>query len=115
MTSKTICVTTAGDYSQNLPKFNLSERQVPINVRFPLASRPYLEAIKRLQIPGKNGPVMLTQVASVEIGSGPSQMGRLNRYCQITIEIELGTRELGAVTDEVNALPAMKALPHKIV
>ena len=41
-------------------------------------------------------------------------MGRLNRYCQITIEIELGTRKLGAVTDEVNALPAMKALPPNV-
>ena len=111
---ETIRIATAGDYSQNLPKFNLSERQVPINVRFPLASRADLDAIKRLQIPGKNGPVMLTQVASVEIGSGPSQMGRLNRYRQITIEIELGARELGAVTDEVNALPAMKALPPNV-
>ncbi len=108
---ETIRVATAGDYSQNLPKFNVSERQIPINVRLPLSTRADLEAIKRLQVMGKNGPVMLAQVARVEVGSGPSQIDRLNRNRQITIEIELGSRELGAVTDEVNALPAMKALP----
>jgi multidrug efflux pump subunit AcrB len=107
-------VATAGDYSQNLPKFNVSERQIPINVRLPLSTRADLEAIKRLQVMGKNGPVMLTQVASVEVGSGPSQIDRLNRNRQITIEIELGSRELGAVTDEVNGLPAMKALPPSV-
>jgi multidrug efflux pump subunit AcrB len=111
---ETIRVATAGDYSQNLPKFNVSERQIPINVRLPLSTRADIEAIKRLQVMGKNGPVMLTQVASVEVGSGPSQVDRLNRNRQITIEIELGNRELGAVTDEVNALPAMKALPPSV-
>jgi multidrug efflux pump subunit AcrB len=111
---ETIRVATAGDYSQNLPKFNVSERQIPINVRLPLSTRADLEAIKRLQVMGKNGPVMLTQVASVEVGSGPSQIDRLNRNRQITIEIELGSRELGAVTDEVNGLPAMKALPPSV-
>jgi multidrug efflux pump subunit AcrB len=80
----------------------------------PLSTRADIEAIKRLQVMGKNGPVMLTQVASVEVGSGPSQVDRLNRNRQITIEIELGNRELGAVTDEVNALPAMKALPPSV-
>jgi multidrug efflux pump subunit AcrB len=111
---ETIRVATAGDYSQNLAKFNLSDRQIPINVRLPLATRADLDAIKRLQIIGKSGPVMLAQVASVEVASGPSQIDRLNRNRQVTIEIELGKRELGAVTDEVNALPAMKNLPPNV-
>jgi multidrug efflux pump subunit AcrB len=111
---ETVRIATAGDYSQNLPKFNLAERQVPITVRFPLTTRADLEAIKRLQIPGKNGPVMLTQVASIEIGSGPSQIDRLNRNRQITIDIELSGRELGVVKSELSALPAMKNMPPSV-
>ena len=110
----TVRIATAGDYSQNLPKFNLSERQVPINVRLPLAARADLAAIERLQIPGKNGPVMLSQIASVTLGSGPSQINRLNRSRQVTLEVELGGRELGAVYAEALALPAMKNLPPSV-
>jgi multidrug efflux pump subunit AcrB len=108
---ETVRVATAGDYSQNLPKFNLSERQLPINVRLPPSTRADLDAIKRLQIPGKTGPVMLSQVASIELGSGPSQIDRLNRSRQITFDVELGGRQLGSAYDEAVALPSLAKLP----
>jgi multidrug efflux pump subunit AcrB len=110
----TVRIATTGDYSQNVPKFNVSERQVPITVRFPISTRADLDAIKRLQIPGKNGPVMLTQVADVFIGSGPSQIDRLNRSRQVTLDVELGGRELGSVYNEALNLPAMKNLPPSV-
>lgn len=108
---ETVRIATTGDYSQNLPKFNLAERQVPIRVQLPEATRASLAAIERLQIPGKNGPVMLNQVASVEIGSGPAQIDRLDRSRQVTFDVELGVRELGEVYKEAMALPTMKNLP----
>lgn len=111
---ETIRIATAGDYSQNLAKFNLSERQVPINVRFATSTRADLAAIERLQVPGKNGPVMLNQVASITVGSGPSQIDRLNRTRQITLDVELGGRELGDVQAEALALPSVKNLPDNV-
>jgi multidrug efflux pump subunit AcrB len=108
---ETIRVATTGDYDQNLPKFNLSERQVPIRVQLPVETRADLEAIKRLQVPAKNGSVMLATIADVSIDSGPAQIDRLNRSRQVTFDVELGTRQLGEVYDEALLLPAMKKLP----
>jgi len=110
----TVRVATSGDYSQNLAKFNLSERQIPIRVQLPYATRESLAAIERLQIPGKNGPVMLSQVATIEIGSGPAQINRLDRSRQVTFDVELGLRELGDVYAEALQLPTMKNLPPNV-
>ena len=107
----TVRVATSGDYSQNLPKFNLSERQIPIRVQLPNHTRADLAAIERLLIPGRHGAVMLKQVASVEVGSGPAQIDRLDRSRQVTFDVELGTRELGSVYAEALLLPTMKNLP----
>ena len=111
---ETIRVATIGDYSQNLPKFNIGERQISINVRFPVSTRADLAAIERLQVPGKNGPVMLSQVAEVSIGSGPAQIDRLNRSRQITLDVELGGQELGDVQTKALALPSVVNLPDSV-
>ena len=108
----TVRVATAGDYDQNLPKLNLSERQVPIRVKLPQAMRTDLSALERLQVPAKNGTsVMLANVASITIDSGPAQIDRIDRSRQITFDVELGTRELGSVYAETLQLPTLKALP----
>jgi len=111
---ETVRIATTGDYSQNQAKFNLSERQVSINVRLPLTTRADLAAIARLQVPGKNGPVMLSQVADISVGSGPSQIDRLNRTRQITLDVELSGRELGDVQTEALALPSVVNLPPTV-
>jgi multidrug efflux pump subunit AcrB len=108
---ETIRVATTGDYDQNLPKFNLSERQVPIRVQLPTETRADLEAIKRLQVPARNGSVMLATIAEVSIDSGPAQIDRLNRSRQVTFDVELGTRQLGEVYDEAMQLATLKNLP----
>ena len=107
----TIRVATAGDYEQNLPKLNLSERQVPIRVKLPDATREGLDDIGRLRVPARNGSVMLATVAEVGIDSGPAQIDRLDRMRQVTFDVELGLRELGAVHAEAMELPALKSLP----
>lgn len=111
---ETVRVATAGDYDTSLPKLNLSERQVPIRVKLPDAVRADLAAIERLTVPGKNGPVMLGNVASVTMESGPAQIDRLNRSRNITLDVELGSRTLGEVNAEARALPAMKNLPPAV-
>ncbi len=108
---ETVRVATAGDYDTSLSKLNLSERQVPIRVKLPDAVRADLAALERLTVPGKNGPVLLGNVASITMESGPAQIDRLNRSRNVTLDVELGTRQLGEVNAEARALPSMKSLP----
>jgi len=109
--AETVRVATAGDYDVGLPKLNLSERQVPIRVKLPDAVRADLAAIERLAVPGRNGPVLLGNVASVSIDSGPAQIDRLNRSRNVTLEVELAGRQLGEVHEEAMRLPSLGQLP----
>jgi multidrug efflux pump subunit AcrB len=111
---ETVRVATAGDYDVALTKLNLSERQVPIRVKLPDAVRADLSAIGRLTVPGKNGPVMLANVADITMESGPAQIDRLNRSRNVTLEVELSGRSLGQVNEEARALPAMANLPASV-
>ncbi|MQA40268.1 efflux RND transporter permease subunit [Rugamonas aquatica] len=111
---QTVRVATAGDYDTDLTKMNLPERQVPIRVKLPDAVRADLDAIGRLTVPGKNGPVLLATVATITMDSGPAQINRLNRSRNVTLEVELGKRSLGEVNEEARALPTMKNLPPSV-
>ena len=114
---ETVRVATAGDYDTSLPKLNLSERQVPIRVKLPNAVRADLADLARLTVPGKIGPggapnpVLLANVASLSMESGPAQIDRLNRSRNVTLDVELGGRQLGEVNAEARALPSLKNLP----
>lgn len=111
---ETVRVATAGDYDTQLPKLNLAERQVPIRVKLPDAMRADLDAIARLTVPGKNGPVMLGNVASITMESGPAQIDRLNRSRNVVFDVELGNRTLGDLNTEARALPSMRNLPPAV-
>jgi multidrug efflux pump subunit AcrB len=111
---ETVRVATAGDYDVALTKLNLSDRQVPIRVKLPDAVRADLSAIGRLTVPGKNGPVMLANVATITMESGPAQIDRLNRSRNVRLDVELSGRSLGEVNDEAAQLPAVKALPASV-
>ncbi|WP_395402084.1 efflux RND transporter permease subunit [Pseudoduganella sp. UC29_106] len=111
---ETVRVATAGDYDFDLTKMNLPERQVPIRVKLPDAVRADLDALGRLTVPGRNGPVLLATVADISVQSGPAQIDRLNRARNVTLDVELGGRTLGDLTEEVYQLPAMKSLPASV-
>jgi multidrug efflux pump subunit AcrB len=111
---ETVRVATAGDYDQVLAKMNVSERQVPIRVKLPDLVRADLDAIGRLTVPGKNGPVLLTNVADISMESGPAQIDRLNRSRNVTLDVELNGRSLGEVNAEARALPALRNLPASV-
>ena len=108
---ETVRIATAGDYDMSLSKLNLPQRQVPIRVKLPDSVRADLAQIERLQVPGKNGNVMLAQVATVSLDSGPAEINRLNRMRNVTLDVELGGRQLGEVNDEARALPTLQNLP----
>ena len=107
----TLRVATLGDYDAQLPKLNLSQRQVPIVVRLHQDAREDLATLERLMVPGARGPVMLGQVASVQITGGPAVIDRYDRQRNINFEIELSGQPLGEVTEKVAKLPALQQLP----
>ncbi|WP_309682005.1 efflux RND transporter permease subunit [Polaromonas sp.] len=111
---ETLRIATLGDYDVSLPKLNLSERQVPIVVKLADAARRDLSVLERLSVPSSKpgvGAVMLGQVATLEIASGPAIIDRYDRARNVNFEIELSGLPLGDVTQAVQALPAVKNLP----
>jgi len=50
---------------------------VPIVVKLPASARQDLSLLERMAVPGKHGPVMIANVASLSVDSGPAQ---INRY-----------------------------------
>ena len=107
----TLRIATVGDYDTAVAKLNLSQRQVPIIVKLEQSARQDLDVLGRLAIPGAKGPVMLSQVATLEVTGGPAVIDRLNRSRNITFEVELSGAALGDVTAAVDKLPAIKNLP----
>jgi|APLak6261659701_1056019.scaffolds.fasta_scaffold00162_5 multidrug efflux pump subunit AcrB len=111
---ETVRVTTAGDYDISLAKLNLSERQVPIRVKFPDAVRSDLSTLGKLTVPGKNGPIRLANVANISMETGPAQIDRLDRSRNVNLDVELGTRSLGELYQEAMMLPVFKNLPQTV-
>ncbi len=109
--AETLRIATVGDYDAALPKLNLAQRQVPIVVRLDARARQDLDLLGRLTVPGTHGPVMLSQVASLELSGGPAVIDRYNRSRNVTFEVELSGQPLGDVTRLVQELPSMKKLP----
>jgi multidrug efflux pump subunit AcrB len=108
---ETLRIATVGDYDAALPKLNLSQRQVPIVVRMADEARSDLATLERLMVPGARGPVMLGQVASLELSGGPAVIDRFNRARNVQFEVELSGMPLGDVTAAVQKLPALQRLP----
>ncbi len=111
---ETLRIATAGDYDISLPKLNLSQRQVPMVVKLDDEARKDLSVLERLAVPSNKpgaGPVMLGQVATLEMTGGPAVIDRYDRSRNVNFEIELSGLPLGDVTAAVAQLPAIKQLP----
>ncbi|MBT9540824.1 efflux RND transporter permease subunit [Thiobacillus sp.] len=107
----TLRIATAGDYDQSLPKLNLAQRQVPIVVKLPPGARQDMALLARLTVPGIHGPVMIGNVASLSLDSGPAEIDRYDRQRNINFEIELNQQPLGLVESQAMALPSIRKLP----
>jgi multidrug efflux pump subunit AcrB len=107
----TLRIATVGDYDAGLAKLNLSQRQVPIVVKLTDTARQDLDVLGRLSVPGSKGPVMLSQVATLELSDGPAVVDRLNRSRNINFDVELSGVPLGEVAAAVDQLPSIRSLP----
>jgi hydrophobe/amphiphile efflux-1 (HAE1) family protein len=108
-------VATSGDFSTRLPKLNLPQRQIPIRVQLDQSVRENLDTIRQLRIPGRNGAVPLSAVASVEMGSGPAQLARFDRMRNVSIDVELNGLPVGQVIAQADKLPSLQTLPPGVI
>ena len=108
---ETLRIATVGDYESALSKLNLSQRQVPIVVKLDTGARQDLDVLGRLMVPGVKGPVMLSEVATLEMSGGPAVVSRLNRVRNVNFDVELSGVPLGEVTEAVAKLPSIVNLP----
>jgi multidrug efflux pump subunit AcrB len=107
----TLRIATAGDYDQDLAKLNLSQRQIPVVVKLRDSARQDFDLLARLTVAGKHGPVLLGNVATIELGSGPAQIDRYDRVRNVNIEVELNGLPLGEIEAQAMALPGIKQMP----
>jgi multidrug efflux pump subunit AcrB len=111
--SQTIRIATLGDIDQNVAKFSLSDRQIPIRVAINEGSRRNLSTIENLPVPtASGGSVPLKVVAQIGFGAGPSELRRYNQTRRALIGADLAP---GVVSSQamakINALDAMRNLP----
>jgi HAE1 family hydrophobic/amphiphilic exporter-1 len=105
-------IATIGDIEQNLARFNLPDRQIPIRVMLDEEARGDLDQLRTLRVEGRAGlAVPLDAVAEIRHGAGPAQIDRLDRVRKATVEAELNGLPLGEATRLIAELPIMRDLP----
>ncbi len=79
-------IATSGDAEQNLPKFNLADRQIPIRTTLRPDNRTNLDAIRSLPVPSSLGaPVRIDAVADVQFSLGEATIERRDRERAVTV------------------------------
>jgi multidrug efflux pump subunit AcrB len=114
--SQTVLIATLGDIEQNSAKFELSDRQVPIQVSLSEDARKDLSTLENLPVPTSGGgSVPLKAVAQIGFGSGPTSINRSNQLRRVSIGADLAPGVVeGDVSAKVNQLPTVKNLPQGI-
>ncbi|WP_296211306.1 efflux RND transporter permease subunit [Psychrobacter sp. UBA3480] len=113
----TLRVATVGDYEQQLSKLNLDTRQVPIVVRLPDVAKQNVSQLEGLYVPSSmpaGQGVRVGEVATLDFGTGPAQISRLDRERAISITVQPASGELGDLVQAVKAVPTMQQLPPSI-
>ncbi|WP_201540511.1 efflux RND transporter permease subunit [Psychrobacter sp. 1044] len=113
----TLRVATVGDYEQRLSKLNLDTRQIPIVIRLPDIAKQNVSQLEGIYVPSSlpaGQGVRVGEVASLDFGTGPAQISRLDRERAISITVQPASGELGDLVQAVKSVPAMQQLPPSI-
>lgn len=108
-----IRIATSGDAEQNLPKYDLADRQIPIRVTLRPDQRSDLDALRSLPVQSTLGaPVRIDAVADVQFSLGEATIERRDRERAVTVgaNVRPGT-QLSTAQNEVNALPEAQGGP----
>jgi multidrug efflux pump subunit AcrB len=113
--SQTVLIATLGDIPQNVAKFSLADRQIPIRVSLVEHSRNDLATLENLPVPTASGQtVPLKSVAELSFGEGPTKVRRYNQSRRVSMEADLNGVELGTAMKAIRDLPTMKNLPQGV-
>ena len=113
----TLRIATVGDYEQLLSKLNLDTRQIPIVVRLPDVAKQNIRQLESLYVPSARPigeGVRVSEVASLDFGTGPAQISRLDRERAISITVQPTNGELGELVKAVKNTPTIQNLPTSI-
>jgi multidrug efflux pump subunit AcrB len=113
----TLRIATVGDYEQRLSKLNLDTRQIPIVVRLPDVAKQSVNQLEGLYVPSARPAgqgVRVGEVATLDFGTGPAQISRLDRERAISITVQPANGELGELVQAVKNTPTMQNLPASI-
>ena len=115
--SQAIRIATMGEIEQNAAKFSLSDRQIPIRVSLPEASRANLTTLENLPVPTlSGGSVPLSRVADISFGSGPTAIQRYNQNRRVLIGADLAQGVVkGSAQEQIDALPILQDLPQGVI
>ena len=78
-------------------------------------ARADIDLLSRLPVPGARGPVLLSNVATLSMESGPAEIARYDRLRNVNFEIELNGVALGEVEKNALELPSLKTLPPGVI
>jgi HAE1 family hydrophobic/amphiphilic exporter-1 len=108
-----IRIATSGDAEQNLPRYDLADRQIPIRVTLRPDRRQDLDALRSLPVQSTQGaPVRLDAVADLNFSLGEATIERRDRERAVTVGANVlpGT-ELSTAQQAVFALPEAQDQP----
>lgn len=99
-------IATSGDVEQNLARFDLPDRQIPIRVVLRADARSNIDAISALPVQSTLGaPVRLDAVANVSLGMGEVSIQRRDRERAVTVMANVAHGDIGSAQRAVFALP----------
>ena len=110
----TVRIATSGDFNPYLSKLNLDNRQIYIRVSMAEDALQNIDSIANLRIPTRAEQTVLSNIANITLGNGPSQIDRYDRQRYVTISADLGGTPLGLALAEAMALPSIKSMPSGI-
>ncbi len=110
-----ISISAIGDDFSRLPKFNQSDREIPIRVRLPGDLGGDLSTLQSIKLTARDGQsVPLSSVATLRYGIGPANIERYDRQRRINVEANLNGIALGTALKQIDALPQMRARPAAV-
>ena len=114
--ARTALVATMGDIDANKPKFDLSDRQLPIVVQIDPKYRKKMSVIGNLKVAGASGKLVpLSSVAKVYLDSGLFHIERYDKARRVYIRAKFGADcSLGPALEAVHNLPAWKNRPQSV-
>ncbi len=114
--ARTALIATIGDSDANRPKFDASDRQIPIVVQLNPKFLNRMSVIGNLKVAGNGGKLVpLSSVADVSLGSGLGRIERYDRARRVNIFAKFGSDyTLGEALKAIHALPAYANKPSSV-